>query len=163
MSARPTHPPPLSEEHVQFIQGGVAIDLATRDFRNIPRVALGIGVRVSPDRRRVSLIVADRMIGRFTEALKGTRAIAAVFALPSTHRAIQIKGSDAVIEAVLETDQALVEKTIAAFAADLLPWGVPEAAARAVMTYRPNELIAISFTPDAVYEQTPGPKAGTRL
>ncbi len=156
-------PAALSAEHAVFIQGGLAIDLATRDHRNIPRVARAIGCRVSPDRRRVTLIVANRVIDRFIDALEGTRAIAAVFCLASTHRAIQIKGSDAVIEPVRETDRELVERAIAAFGEDIGRFGYDETFARAEMTYRPEELIAITFTPDPVYEQTPGPKAGARL
>lgn len=156
-------PAPLSEEHAVFIQGGVAIDAATRDHRNIPHLARIIGCRVTEDRSRVTLIVANRAIDRFVEALRATGAIAAVFCLASTHRAIQIKGSDAVIEPIRNTDCDLVEQTIMAFTADIARIGFGEAHARADMTYRRNELIAITFTPDPVYEQTPGPKAGTRL
>ncbi len=163
MPDRPAKPALLSAEHASFIQGGVAIDLATRDHRNMPRIARALGCRVAPNRRRVTVIVANRMIDNFIEALKATRAIAAVFCLASTHRAAQIKGSDAVIEPIRKTDQSLVEQAIAAFAADLISLGFEEAHARVDTTYRPNELIAISFTPDAVYEQTPGPRAGAPL
>ncbi len=163
MSERSSQPGPLSAEHAAFIIGGLAIDLATRDHRNIPRVARCIGCRVSADRRRLTLIVANYMIDRFVEALRATRTIAAVFCLASTHRAVQIKGSDAVIEPALATDVALVERTIAAFAADIVLLGYAEAHARVDMMYRPEELIAIAFTPDAIYEQTPGPNAGKPL
>ena len=163
MSTRPIKPIPLSAEHAAFIQGGVAMDLATRDTRNIPSLARAIGCRVSADRRCVTVIVANRMIDRFIAALKGTQMIAGVFCLASTHRAVQIKGSDAVIEPIEETDVALVEKTIAAFAADIVTMGYEEGHACADMTYRPEELIAITFTPDAVYQQTPGPDAGKQL
>lgn len=163
MAASSTTTPALNAEHASFVQSGVAIDLATRDHRNMPRVARAICCRVSPDRRRLTLIVANRAIDRFIEALKGTQAIAAVFCLASTHRALQIKGSDAVIEPIRETDQALIEQAIAAFTADLVLLGYDAACARVETAHRPDELIAITFTPDPVYEQTPGPKAGTRL
>ena len=167
MSALSNKPAPLGAEHTTFIQGGVALDLATRDHRNIPRVARGICCRVAPDRGRLTIIVANQGIDRFIEALKATQAIAAVFCLASTHRAIQIKGSDAVVEPIRPTDRDLVEQTINAFGADIARMGYDaayaHAFARAELEYRPEELIGIAFTPDPVYEQTPGPKAGARL
>jgi hypothetical protein len=153
----------LSAEHATFIQGGVAIDLAARDHRNMPRVARAIACRVAPDRRRLAVVFANRMIDRFVESLQGTKMIAAVFCLPSTHRAVQIKGSDARIEPTIGSDAALVERTIASFAADIMKFGFSEEYARMEMAYRPEELIAVTFTPDAVYEQTPGPQAGKRI
>jgi hypothetical protein len=153
----------LSAEHATFIQGGVAIDLAARDHRNVPWVARAIACRVAPDRRRLTVIFANRMIDRFVEAVQGTKMIAAVFCLPSTHRAVQIKGSDARIESAMLGDETLVERTIAAFAADIMKFGFSEEYARMEMSYRPVELSAITFTPDAVYEQTPGPQAGKRI
>ncbi len=157
----------LREDHAAFIQGGVALDLATRDHRNIPRIARGLCCRVASDRDRLTIIVANRAIDRFIEALRGTQAIAAVFCLASTHRAIQIKGSDALIEPIRPTDQDLVEQAINAFGADIARMGYDQAYAyayaRAEMEYRPEELIGVAFTPDPVYEQTLGPKAGARL
>jgi hypothetical protein len=163
MTTQPGKPTPLSVEHAEFLQGGLAIDLATRDRRNIPSLARAIGCRIAPDRSRLSVLVANRMIDRFIAALTDTQMIAAVFCLASTHRAVQVKGTDAVIEKALPTDVALVEQTITEFAADIVKLGFEEAHARADMTYRPEELIVITFTPDAVYEQTPGPDAGKRL
>lgn len=163
MSVLSNKPAPLSEEHAAFIQGGVAIDLATRDHHNVPRIARAICCRVSPDRDRLTIIIGNRAIDRFIEALQGTGAIAAVFCLASAHRAIQIKGSNAVIEPILESERVLVEQAIAAFGLDIRAFGYDETFARVEMAYQPEELIAITFTPDPVYEQTPGPKAGPRL
>lgn len=163
MSNAPSNSIVLSAEHAEFIQGPLAIDLATRDRRNFPRVARCIGCRVTPDRKRITLIVANRLLERFMDALQETRAIAAVFCLASKHHAIQIKGSDAVVEAAQPTDQALVERLIAGAGADFVLCGFDEGFVRGEMTYRPAELVAISFSPDAVFEQTPGPQAGTAI
>jgi hypothetical protein len=152
----------LGAELATFIQGGVAIDLGTRDQRNVPRVARAGACRVTTDRNRVTVFAANRINRRFIDALAQSRTIAAVFCLASTHRAVQIKGFDAVIESDSEVDLALIERAVSAFVSDIITIGFTEEQARADVGVlsSPGEIIAISFTPEAIFEQTPGPRAG---
>lgn len=159
---RPAKGATLSAEQLAFLQSGVAIDLATRDEHHAPRLARGLGCRVGP-RGQVTVFMANRLADDFLHAVTTTRTIAAVFCLASTHRAIQLKGSDAAVAPARKTDRQIVERVTQAFAVDIACFGLDERFARAEMTYRPEELMAITFTPDVVFEQTPGPSAGTRL
>jgi hypothetical protein len=152
----------LGAELAMFIQGGVAIDLGTRDHRNIPRVARAGACRVATDRNRVTVFAANRVNVRFINALRQTRAIAAVFCLASTHRAVQIKSCDAAIEFATQAEMILIERAMSAFVSDIIKIGFTEEQARADVGVlsSPDDVIAISFTPESIFEQTPGPRAG---
>ena len=50
-----------------------------------------------------------------------------------------------------------------AFAAESLALGFPDYFSNLIMASSSTEATAVVFTPIAVFEQTPGPKAGTRL
>ena len=49
------------------------------------------------------------------------------------------------------------------FAAEIEPLGHTQGQARALLACREDDLVAIDFVPNAAFEQTPGPKAGTPL
>ena len=151
----------LNAELAAFIQGGLAIDAVTRDGRNFPRAARVIACSVPPDRRQLRLILSPYGLDHFLEALKETRAIAAVFCLASTHRAVQIKGSDARIEAIRKGDRQLALRTMRAFAADIVAIGLDEVLVPIETNYDPDAMITIVFSPNAIYEHTPGPTAGS--
>jgi hypothetical protein len=40
---------------------------------------------------------------------------------------------------------------------------MPEAVVRAILAFRPDDLVSVVYAPCAAYSQTPGPKAGERL
>lgn len=158
----PPTPPTLSIDRAtaDFFQGGVAIDMAARDHRNIPRVGLALACRVADDGERVTLLAAEHMNGRFLDALRATQLIAAVFCVASTHRAMQVKGVDARIERGGPADCALVDAVIDKVLADWLPLGFAREVCMVHLDYQPDQLLAISFRPTALFQQTPGPHAG---
>jgi hypothetical protein len=88
--------------------------------------------------------------------------IAVVFSQPSTHRTIQLKGTDARLVAVTAADRAVSERHLQAWVADLcsVGYGLPFAHA---LRGQPERIAAIRFSPSAAFQQTPGPGAGQRL
>lgn len=143
-----------------FMHGGVAIDMAAQDHRRIPRVGLALACRVADHGERVTLLAAEHMNRRFLDALAASRMIAAVFCVASTHRAMQVKGVDAQIERAGPADCALVETVIEKVLADWLPLGFSREMCMVHLDYQPDQLLAISFRPTALFQQTPGPHAG---
>jgi len=82
---------------------------------------------------------------------------------PSTHQTLQLKGLDAEIVAPAAEDRSVCAAWQESFVAELLELGYEERFARGVFAGLTDELVAVRFTPDAAFEQTPGPSAGQQL
>jgi hypothetical protein len=159
-SARPL----LDAQTAAFLlRPGVSITAATRDERNVPRIGRCLGCRVSPDLSSVTVLIASRQYRAFFDALRATRAIAVVCSLPSTHRTMQLKGNEAVIEPLAPGDAEIVARYIDSFVIELTALGYAEDLVRAYHWCDPAELYAARFMPAAAFEQTPGPGAGAPL
>jgi hypothetical protein len=153
----------LDAEQAAFIQSGVSILVASRDAANVPRHARALGCRVGDDRRKVTVFLAAFQAAGLLAAIRSERVIAVAFNLPSTHRALQLKGGDAVAVPAEPADLACAARYADALVADIGSFGWSEAFGRTLLWFEPAELTAVTFTPTAAFDQTPGPRAGTRL
>jgi hypothetical protein len=152
--------PLLDAEHAAFIQGGVSVVVGARDTGNVPRLARAIGCRVADDRRRVTVYLSAFQAATLLAAIRAQGAIAVAFNQPSTHRAYQLKGTDA---EVVPLDRADIERArayIDAFVVDIALLGYAAQNGRALLWFDPSELTGVTFTPTAAFDQTPGPRAG---
>lgn len=163
MSTRPSRPPILDEDHAAFIQTGVAVVVATRDSDSVPDVARGCGCRVSKDRRRVTVLVEPARAGSVLDNVAANGQVAVVFSQPSTHRTIQLKGSDARLVRITAADRTIASRHLEAWVQELTGIGYRDDFARAVRGQAAQGMVAIAFTPTAAFQQTPGPGAGERL
>ena len=109
------------------------------------------------------MFVASLQCDILLQDIGATGAVAVVFSQPSTHRTIQLKGTDAIVEPLEAGDRDIMARQASAFAADIALLGYPFAIAHALLASEPSELVAISFTPSAAFIQTPGPRAGAPL
>ncbi|MCZ7686629.1 MAG: hypothetical protein M5U28_50925 [Sandaracinaceae bacterium] len=155
--------PRLSADVVAFLRGSVSIVAASSGADGLPDLARAVGCRVRADRGRVTVLVASSQSSGLLESVRLTRRVAVVFTQPSTHRALQLKADDAVVEARGEDDARLVAAYQAAMVPELAKVGFGEDFARAMFGAAPDDLVAIGFSPAAVFEQTPGPRAGERI
>ena len=162
-TVRPRSEPVLNDKWAAFIQGGVAITVASRDSQNVPTLVRGLGCRVSGDRQRVMVLVAGSQGDPLTKAIRSTGTIAAVFTQPSTHVSLQLKGNNAVLTPAKAADVRLSKTQADGFVADTTPLGYPEDLIRAIVWSDASDLIAITFSPMAAFLQTPGPRAGESL
>jgi hypothetical protein len=153
----------LDDDHAAFMQSGLSIVVASRNADNVPSVARAFACRVAADRRSVTLLLWAPQAGTLLADLRATRAIAAVFSRPSTHRTIQVKGRDAAQAPVADDDRALVAHHTDLLVAGLDPLGFAPRLIRTYFHCEPDELVAIAFTPSAAFDQTPGPRAGRPL
>jgi hypothetical protein len=155
--------PLLDEEHAAFIQSGVSMLAASRDATNAPKLARALGCRVSPDRRRVAVFLAASQAVEVLAAIRATGTVAVGFNLPSTHRSLQLKGTDAVVSPLEAGDLEIAARYAAAFVDDIQLLGYDARLGRALLASEPAELVAVGFTPSSAFVQTPGPRAGARL
>lgn len=155
--------PLLTDDYACFIQGAVSILAASRDSRCVPSVSRAIALRVSADRREVTLLLATSQCRQLLADIASTRAVAMVCTEPSTHRTVQIKGFDARLTPLQDGDYALATAHNEAFAEHLMPLGYARELALTVHDVSGDTLTAVTFAVDAMFEQTPGPRAGTRM
>jgi len=139
----------LASEHADFITGGVSILVAGCDPGNETTVSRAVGCRVTDERRRVTVFVCAAQSG--------------VFGDPMTHRAIQLKGADAAVVPLAADDPHLIASYRSRLSARVEPFGFSEVFVRALLSVVPGDVVAIAFTPNGAFSQTPGPKAGAPL
>lgn len=163
MDVPPPIEPLLSEANAAFIQRGVSINLGSRDPSGAPVVARACGARVSPDRRQVTVFAIAAQAKALLGGAESSGVIAAVFTRPSTHKTIQLKGSDARIEPLAPGDEELIGAYRESFAEDLALVGYGRDLALAVVPDPAGQALALTFTPVAAFDQTPGRNAGRPL
>lgn len=159
LSDTPALPPDL----IDLVQSGMSITVAGRDERLVPSIAKGAGCRVGDDGREVTVLVFAEAAEAVLRDIATNRLVAVVFSRPSTNRTVQLKGRDALCVPTQPADLALVRRQLALFAADLGRLGWNEDFVQAVFWHDPTQLVAIRFTPDGAFAQTPGPGAGAAL
>lgn len=155
-------PSVLTDAQAAFIQGGASLSVASRDGVHRTSIARVLGCRVSAG-GDVTLLVSASRSDRLLADVRAQRPLTMVASLPTTHETLQIKAPFAVVEPSQPGDAALVAAHVEAFAAQVAPIGYSLTFSRALLDYEPGDLIALRFTPAAVYMQTPGPRAGERL
>jgi hypothetical protein len=162
MKGTPNQSSLLDADHAAFIQGGVSVIVASRNAQFVADVVRGCGCRVSRDRRQVTVLVEPSRAGTLLDDVVANGMVAVVFSQPSTHRTIQLKGTDAQIVKLTSADRAVAARHLAAWIEELSSIGYAKEFAGALRG-RAEHLAAIRFTPSAAFQQTPGPGAGQRL
>ncbi len=155
--------PLIDEELAAFLQAGVSLHVASRGATNVPGLVRAIGCRVSADRRRVTAFLQASQCGALLADFALNGAIAFVASLPSTHRTVQLKGSDAKAGPTQPGDDALAARERAAFRDDLVALGYDPEMPLALTGGAWSEVVAVTFTPTSAFVQTPGPGAGAPL
>jgi hypothetical protein len=158
-----TDTPPLDEALTDFIQHHVLINMATRDAGNLPTVTRGLGCRVSPDRRRITVFISVPRSEDVLRNLRDNGAIAVVFSRPATHQAFQVKAGDATVVALEDGDRAIISAYGVSLVENIRQLGYQDPFASAMAAAVNDEAVGVTFTPTAAFVQTPGPAAGRRL
>ncbi|MEZ5593946.1 MAG: hypothetical protein R3F53_25890 [Gammaproteobacteria bacterium] len=154
--------PLLDNTQAAFISQGVSINIATRDRFSIPTITRALACRVSPDQRQVTLFLSAERAERLLENIAHNGMIAVVFSQPSTHRTLQLKGVDAHRVVLQGDDYAIIPASTASLVTELTAIGHGLGFSRTIVAHN-DSLIAIRFTPDTIFDQTPGPDAGRQL
>lgn len=157
-------PPALDADTAAFITtAGVSISVGSANAGLRPSLTRGIGCRLAPDRAGVTVFVVAEQSREVLDDVRDTRRVAVVFSQPSSHRTLQLKGRDALVEALVAGDRALIERYRQAFTAELGAIGFGPLFTHALIDSGGGEVVAIRFTPCAAFDQTPGPRAGEPL
>ena len=153
----------IPDRVVEVLQGPAFLQVGTRDEALRPAHTVAVGAVVHADRQTVTVFVSTARSGRVLRHLTGNGRVALAAGLAS-HEAYQVKGTYLSSRPTDDADRARQEAYRAALLADALEAGYPEPIARPLtlgFAYTPG--VAISFRVEEVFQQTPGPGAGTRL
>jgi hypothetical protein len=141
----------------------VSVIVASRDAAHQPHLMQALGLRVSPGRDRVTVLLTRSTSRAVLDDIAANGVVAVVVSEPSTHATAQLKGSDAVVEPAAPGDLALVEAHAERFADEIATIGLSRPLAHAILDRAGGDLVAVSFTPTQAFEQTPGPRAGRAI
>lgn len=159
-----TAPQQLNNDHAAFILGPVSIIAASHDANRVPDVTRALGCKLSADATQLTIFFALAQAEVLLANIRSNRAFAAVFSLPSTDQALQVKASDAVITSLETGDLERIERYHASMVAEILPFGFNLAMLQALFSVAggcaAENIVAVRCTPTAIFEQTPGPNAG---
>jgi len=126
-------------------------------------MAKAAGCRVAPALRDICVLMFAEAGAPVCRDIAGNGLIAVCFSQPSTNQTVQIKGRDARSALASPADVATARSSLDRLVDGLVPLGFQRAMLEAFFWGDPADLMAIRFTPDAAFAQTPGPSAGSVL
>jgi hypothetical protein len=152
--------PRISPELAVFLESGLSIHVATRDRQLWPESCVAVALRVHADRKHVDLFLPLPRSQSVLDNLADNNLVAFSGSEATTHRTVQLKGRSIAIEPESPADRSFIDAHLdrAVTMFDLV--GVPYA-----VTGRIVHTPAMRVTVDVaeIYQQTPGPDAGTPL
>lgn len=143
-----------------FLQQGVAINIGTRNARLEPSAACVGAALVDGDRRHLTVFVPTVAAGPVLEDLRANGQAAVVFARPEDDRACQVKGTFVSARAASADEEAIVSEQFGGFLRQLEIIGMPGESTRPWIVW---PAMAVRLAVTAVFDQTPGPRAGAQL
>lgn len=147
----------LDDDLTAFLQQGVAINIGTRNSRLEPAACYVGAALVDDDRRHVTVFVPTVGADRVLADLEANGQAALVFARPEDDRACQVKGTFVSARAATDDEAALVDGQYRGFLRQLEIIGMPGESSRSWIVW---PAVAVRLRVTAVFDQTPGPKAG---
>ena len=143
-----------------FLGEGLGIHLGTRDEHRRPNGARAVAVKVDEDGRHLTVYVAKVAAGRVIPDLDANGQAAVDFGRPTDDRACQVKGIFVDARPAKAAERAHVLAQWNAFLDNLERIGIPR---DNTVNWTTWPAVAIRLKVTAVFEQTPGPQAGTPL
>ena len=150
----------IGAELKEFLESGISVLVGSRDRLLVPEAIRGFGLRVEADGRELVVFVPDAWGGRTLANLRDNGRIAVGAARPRDHRSVQIKGSVVEIRPGDDDDRALLEGYRERLVDHFGAIGFPPRILHRLAAWPCH---AVRLAVEALFEQTPGPRAGTPL
>ncbi len=149
----------LDDELRGFLESDVAIVVGTCDGDLVPEIVRGFAARVAREGKEIQLFVGRVASERTLANLLVNRRMSVTFCSPDNYRTVQIKGWFRDVEDARPEDQAMIDRYQEAFVATVAKYGLSEV----IRNIWGADPIRLSFEPESVFDQTPGPGAGRPL
>jgi hypothetical protein len=150
----------LTAQLAAFLEDGLGLHIAARDEHMQPDGARAAAVKVEPDRRHLVAYVAERAVARILPHLRSNGQIAVSFGRPADERACQVKGIVVDIRPAHPDEHPVVSAQWDGYMRQLELVGISRHVASGWSVW---PAVAIRVRVTAVFEQTPGPQAGTPI
>jgi tRNA G26 N,N-dimethylase Trm1 len=156
--------PLLNDEHIAILEGrDVSIMIATRDSQQRPHMTRAYGCRLNERRDTVTAWITRHTAVAPLEDIASNGLIALVASHVRSFRTLQIKGCDASLTDLHPDAVRIVRENQTEFVRITRDIGYEEAAMRALHAVDARQLVAVRFTIETAFVQTPGPNAGHAL
>jgi Pyridoxamine 5'-phosphate oxidase len=144
----------------EFIESGVAGLVGTGDGEARPSCVYGWAARVGADGATVDVFIDTDRAERTIANLRSNGRIALTLADPVSYRSVQLKGTFREAAAADDAERAWVQSHREAFLTITTLIGDPPAVVRNLWL---DDVMRVTFAPEAAFDQTPGPGAGKPL
>lgn len=153
----------LPADLVAMMDRGVSVNVASRDAAMRPSLMRAVGSSVADGGRTITVYVSRRQSRQLVQDIAATGHVAVVFSEPSTHRTVQVKATRAALRNAGPADEPVLARYLASMEHEIQRVGYAPEVPRAMLAHRLEDVVAVTFEPELAFDQTPGPKAGTRL
>ncbi|MDP2006390.1 MAG: pyridoxamine 5'-phosphate oxidase family protein [Rubrivivax sp.] len=153
----------LSPEHIALIASGVSTIVASHDASGRPSLMRAVGAAITPDGTHITVYLNRPACSQLLADLQATGQIAVVFSEPFSHCAVQVKACRIELRAAGPEDAPVLARYLAGMEHELGRIGFGPTYTRIMLAHQLNDVVAVSFSPEQAFDQTPGPKAGACL
>jgi hypothetical protein len=153
----------LTPDLLAMMARGVSVIVGSRDASLRPSLMRAVGSRVEAGGQEITVYLARSQSRQLLQDIAATGQVAVVFSAPSTHRTLQVKASRAAIRNAGPEDALVLAAYLQAMEYEIQQVGYPPPMTRAMLAHRLDDVVAVRFTPEQAFDQTPGPRAGAAL
>lgn len=139
---------------------GMSLLVGTVNAHNIPSCCRAMALASSDDVASVTVYLPIATSHETLQNLATTRRLAIAATNPIDHFSIQLKGTTADARLARADEEAFVRERFQVFADILEGIGIPS---KVLMNVSSWPAFAVDMHVEQVFEQTPGPRAGTRV
>lgn len=142
------------------LEPGLSIIVGTVDIHGAPSCCRSYAIKSDDDLETLTVYLPVATSHDAIQGLAMTKKLAVAATQPMESSATQLKGTAIETRLAREEEAAFVNERLDAFADMLVGFGVPRRLTRTAVHW---PAFAVTIRVEEIYEQTPGPKAGTRL
>jgi len=153
----------LPPDLLAMMERGVSVIAGSRDAAMRPSIMRALGSKVEDGGHTVTIFVSRRQSRQLVQDIAATGHVAVVFSEPSSHRTVQVKARRAVLRNAEAADEPVLARYLTSMEHEIQQVGFAPRLTRAMLAHKLEDLVAITFEPEVAFDQTPGPRAGTRL
>ena len=150
----------LTPSLAAFLQEGVGVHVGTCNARLEPSGARALAARVEPDGTHLVVYMAAVAAARLLPDLETSGRAAVSFGRPIDDRACQVKGDVVGVRPAEPSEREFIQRGFTSFLDGLHYIGIPREGAANWVQW---PAVAIRVKATHVFEQTPGPAAGTPM
>ena len=150
----------MIERLLKGLEPGVSVIVGSVDSHGNPSCCRAVGLRSDDELATATVFVPVATSKETIANVASTHRIAVVTTHPISHCATQLKGVVEQTRLAREDEEEFVVGHLGGFGGVLNTIGYPPRITRSIVHW---PAFALEIRVDEIYEQSPGPKAGTRL